>query len=63
MNNREAIEILTEMPISTMSGRTFEEIADALDLAIKGLEFISENYPETFKDYLNGEQDMRGNEE
>lgn len=56
MNNREAIEILTEMPISTMSRRTFEEIADALDLAIKGLEFIQENYPKTFNDYLNGEQ-------
>lgn len=29
---------------------------EALNLAIKGLEFINENFPESFKDYLNGEQ-------
>lgn len=29
---------------------------EALNLAIKGLEFIQENFPESFKDYLNGEQ-------
>ena len=27
---------------------------EALDLAIKALEFIEENYPNTFNDYLNG---------
>lgn len=29
---------------------------EAYELALKALEFIIENYPETFKDYLNGEQ-------
>lgn len=38
MTNEEAVKILTEMPISTMSGKTFEEIANALELAIKALE-------------------------
>lgn len=38
MTNKEAIRILTEMPISTMSDLTFEEIFDALNLAIKALE-------------------------
>ena len=37
MTNKEAINILSEMPISTMSGRTFNEIADALKLAIEAL--------------------------
>lgn len=55
MTNKEAIEILTDMPISTMGGRTFNEMADALDLAIKALEFIEENFPKTFDDYLRGE--------
>lgn len=40
MTNKEAINILSEMPISTMSGRSFTEIADALELAIKALEKI-----------------------
>lgn len=32
------------------------EHMEALDLAIKAFEFINENYPKTFIDYLNGEQ-------
>ena len=38
MTNKEAIRILTEMPISAMSDMTYEEIFDALNLAIKALE-------------------------
>lgn len=37
MTNKEASKILYEMPISTMSERTFEEIAEAIDFAIKAL--------------------------
>lgn len=33
-----------------------EPYEEAVDIAIKGLDFIAENFPETFKDYLNGEQ-------
>ena len=29
---------------------------EALNRAIKALEFINENFPESFKDYLNGDQ-------
>ena len=49
MTTKEAIEKLKE--ISFMTGYN-----EALDLAIKALEFIEENYPKTFEDYLNGEQ-------
>lgn len=55
MTNKEAIERLkwVEKRISdiTYSPESFE----ALDLAIKALEFIEENVPKTFDDYLNGE--------
>lgn len=54
ITNEEVIKILEEMPID--SNVHFEEIAEALNLAIKGLEFINENFPESFKDYLNGNQ-------
>ena len=33
-----------------------EDVGKALDRAIKALDFIEENYPKTFEDYLNGDQ-------
>lgn len=42
----EAIEIRGDTPSS--------EARQFLNLAIKALEFIEENYPKTFIDYLNG---------
>ena len=51
MTNEKAIEILTYM-----KNAYGKEPNQALDLAIKALEFIDENYPKTFIDYLNGEQ-------
>lgn len=51
MTNEEAIRIMqTYIDIKS------ESEAEALDLAIKALKFIDENYPKTFIDYLNGEQ-------
>lgn len=74
MINKEAIRILTEMPISTMSGRTFEEIADALELAINAIEendglrllvewavqcdFGYDNFPEEYEKYKEQVKDM-----
>ena len=56
MNNKEAIKRL-EWVKKRISDITYSpESIEALNLAIKGLEFINENYPETFKDYLNSEQ-------
>ena len=48
----EAIRILTEMPISAMSDMTYEEIFDALNLAIKSIK--REVYWEDVKQALNG---------
>lgn len=33
-----------------------EDVGKALDRAIKALDFIEENFPKAFEDYLNGEQ-------
>lgn len=49
---KEAIKILEEMPISTMSDLTYEEIFDALNLAIKSIK--REVYWEDVKQSLNG---------
>lgn len=53
MTNKEAIELLKK---ATMFEPTLEnrDYPKAFDLAIKALEFIDENYPNTFIDYLNG---------
>lgn len=60
MINKEAIEILKELPdrvVSILMPLDIDfDYKEAIDLAIKGLEFINENFPESFKDYLNGEQ-------
>ena len=54
MMNGQAIEILKEewRINAELFGKQFGE---ALNLAIKALEFIDENYPKTFIDYLNWE--------
>lgn len=41
MTNEEAIEILRTMPIAAISDMTYEQIFDALNLAIKALELAS----------------------
>ena len=64
MTNEEAIERLQSckrnLELGKVIGAVSEEGAneriEAYDLAIKALEFINENYPKTFIDYLNGEQ-------
>lgn len=57
MTNKEAIKYLIA-PIATSTEPSAEYLKqkEAYDLAIKALEFIEENYPKTFIDYLNGEQ-------
>lgn len=54
MNIKETIKLIQGIE---EDGRniTLEHI-EALCLAIKALEFIEENYPKTFIDYINGEQ-------
>lgn len=32
-----------------------DEVVEAYELVVKALEFIDENFPKTFIDYLNGE--------
>lgn len=39
-----------------LDGCPFENTKEAFILAIKALQFINENYPKTFIDYLNGVQ-------
>ena len=66
MTNNEAIKIIqmernhcaTHIQDAGKSEEYYKEmqsLVDAFDLAIKSLEFIEENYPKTFIDYLNGE--------
>ena len=56
MTNEEAIEYLKWIrPIRPYSLDKIK-VQESIDLAIKALEFINENYPKTFIDYLNGEQ-------
>ncbi len=57
MTNKEAIRrILDHKRVHSLNEPRAVLINEALDLAIKALEFIDENYPKTFIDYLNGEQ-------
>lgn len=53
MTDKKAIELIQE--IEEDGRNVTSEHIEALALAIKALEFISENYPKTFIDYLNGE--------
>lgn len=53
-NNEEAITLIQE--IEEDGRNVTSEHMEALDLAVKGLMFIKENFPKTFIDYLNGEQ-------
>ena len=55
MTNKEAIETIKRIRFSKIEMRDCPE-REALTLAIKALEFINENYPATFKCYLNGEE-------
>ena len=56
MTNREAIDILTN--IKNTPRVIWTNGADTVfELAIKALEFIEENFPKTFDDYLNGEEE------
>jgi len=53
MTNEEAIKLIREIEEDGRNVTT--EHIEALELAIKALKFIDENYPKTFIDYLNGE--------
>lgn len=55
MTNKEAIEHLTDLKTLKIE---FPNVLQeqSLELAIKALEFIDDNYPNTFIDYLNGVQ-------
>lgn len=54
MTNKEAIDgidvIMTDYPLTRKEN-------EALELAIKALEFIEESLPKTFDDYLKGEEE------
>lgn len=60
MTNKEAIDELSVLSERISDGETVNvfvhdgKYGQALDLAIKALEFIDENFPNTFIDYLNG---------
>ena len=56
MKNKKAIRVLENIEhyLKTHTNESCEEEHTAIDLAIKALEFIDENYPYTFIDYLNG---------
>ena len=57
MTNEEAIKYLIK-PFAT-STRSYNEYLyqkEAYDRAIKALEFVEDNYPKTFEDYLRGEE-------
>lgn len=53
MTNKQAIDgidvIMTDYPLNHREN-------EALELAIKALDFIEENFPKTFDDYLKGEE-------
>jgi hypothetical protein len=51
MTNEEAIKEIQKW----LAGCPYEDTKEAFNLAIKALEFIDDNYPKTFIDYLNGE--------
>lgn len=54
MTNKEAIKLIQGIEEDGRNVTT--EHVEALVLAIKAFEFINENFPKTFIDYLNGEQ-------
>jgi len=54
MTNKEAIKLI--QGIEEDGRNVTSDHVEALNLAIKALEFTDENYPKTFIDYLNGEQ-------
>lgn len=54
MTDNKAIELIQGIEEDGRNVTT--EHIEALTLAIKALEFIDENFPKTFIDYLNGEQ-------
>lgn len=60
MTKKEAIDILRKVamktPVDCTDIKEPKKFYEAIDLAIKALKFIAENYPKTFIDYLNGEQ-------
>ena len=57
MTNKEAIRRIREhMIIHKLNEPRAIHISEALDRAIKALDFIEENFPKSFEDYLNGEQ-------
>ena len=57
MKNEQALEILEHNWTKLVNPDcTDEELGHALELAIKAFEFIEENYPKTFDDYLKGEE-------
>lgn len=57
MTNKEAIKyLIAPFATSTKSYNEYLKQKEAYELAIKALEFIEENYPKTFIDYLKGEQ-------
>ena len=58
MTNKEAIEqiICIKRIKEDFHSPVNKHDIEALELAIKALEFIDENFPKTFIDYLNGEQ-------
>ena len=56
MTNKEAIRRIREhMIIHKLNEPQAIYISEALDRAIKALDFIEQNYPKTFEDYLNGD--------
>lgn len=50
----EAIKLIKE--IEEDGRNVTKKHIEALDLAIKALEFVDENFPKTFIDYLHGEK-------
>ena len=54
MTSKEAIVLLKKATLfkPTLENRDYPE---AFDRAIKALEFVEENFPKTFEDYLRGE--------
>ncbi len=55
MTNEEAIKQLKWVQKRICDITYSPESFEAIDLAIKAFEFINDNYPKTFIDYLNGE--------
>ena len=55
MTNEKAIEILKEyIECKGTDIMPTNEDVEAFELAIKAFEFINENHPETFRDFLDG---------